>query len=54
MSQFHETWDGMRAVVGLYVFYELFIANKFQVAVRIVGSKSSVNVNVCLQYEIML
>ena len=44
----------MRALVVLFVFYELFIANNFEVAVRIIGIQSGVNVNVCLQYEIML
>ena len=44
----------MRALVILFVFYEVFIANKFEVAVRIIGIQSSVNVSVYLQYEIML
>ena len=44
----------MRTLVVLFVFYELIIANKFEVAVRIKDSQSSVKVSVCLQYETML
>ena len=48
---FREIWDGMRALVVLFVFYELFIANKFQVAMRIIAIQSSVNISVYLQYK---
>ena len=44
----------MRALVVLYVFYELFMSNKFEVAVRIIGIQSRVNVSFSLQYNIML
>ena len=54
MSCFYKTWGGMRTLVVLYVFYELFVSNKFEVAVRIIGIQSIMNVNVCLQYELIL
>ena len=38
----------MKVVVVLYVFYELFISNKYEEAVRVIGIlQSRVNVSVC-------
>ena len=45
MSQFHKTWDGIRVLEVLYVFYELSLLNKFEVAMRIIGIQSKMNVN---------
>ena len=44
----------MKALVVLFVFYELFISNKFEVAVLNVGIQSRVDVSVCLKYKMML
>ena len=51
---FHEIWGDISALVVLYVFKEVFISNKFEVTVRILGIQSKVNVSVSDQYEIML
>ena len=53
MSWFYKTMDSIKARVVLYV-YELFISNKFEAAVRIIGIQTREDVSVCLQNEMML